>query len=288
MWPFIKNILAFSLIVLTFILVNFWWNQDRLEPDLDMEATTLIAGDSHLMTALNPAKFDRGDNICSGAEPYVMTYYKLKEIIRANPQINHILLGFSYHNLSAYQDIKIHGPRAKSQFERYYPMLPMDLPDKVEVSSSKYYHTFLKELGLFPNLKDYNFIEGFRKFEPNLEKSEVEKTIDKHFYTHGEYVGISRYAAAFLDSIQHLTTQHQIDLTLVGAPLHYEYSEKVPEEIKTLYSELKEKYRARGINVLDHQQAAYPDAFFKDHDHLSSKGAEVFTEEILKTLKSSE
>ena len=57
------------------------------------------------MTSLNPKLLYNTINISQGAEPYVLTYWKLKEILMLN-KIDTLILGFAPHNISEYNDKK--------------------------------------------------------------------------------------------------------------------------------------------------------------------------------------
>ena len=280
MASFIKNITLFCGLVGLFFTINFMINYHRLTDPAKLEGSILIMGDSHLKTALDPSVLPESSNVCSGAESYVMTFYKLKKLIRENPQINEIFLSFSYNNFSAYQELRLNGSKAKSQFIRYYEILPFDLPEQIEINDSKFYHTYIRELALYPNYFESKYLGGFEKHEPGIERSDLTETINKHYYPEGEFVGISTYARAYLDSIAQFTKSKEILLTLVAAPLHDAYREKVPTEIQAHYSEVKSAMEEQGIPVLDFIDLPLDDVFFKDYDHLNYEGAKQFTARI--------
>jgi len=280
----LKSILIFCSLMAGYLAINLLINFHRLTDPISLEGNVLIVGDSHLNTSLNPDQFASASNICMGGEAYILTFYKLKKAIEDNGQIDHVLCGFSYNNFSAYRDARLTGEKSKSQFSKYYPVLPLDLPEKIVVNETKFYHTFLRELTLYPNFSPPPYLGGFVKYPYELDKANLKETIRKHYYTNGPFIGISPYTEQFLDSIVSFTTEKNIELTLVSAPLHREYRSRIPEEIKTAFNKTKLRMTRKGILVLDFLDISYNDTLFKDYDHLNYEGAQIFTELIKKEI----
>ena len=278
---FLQTALIFTGLLAAFFGANILINIHRLTEPAVVNGTTLIMGDSHLKTSVDPTLFPSASNICSGAEPYPMTFYKLQKYLKDNPKTKEILLGFSYNNLGGYQNQKLNGTNAKSQFIRYYEIMPLDLPKRIEVNESKFYHTYVRELAMYPNFFESKFLGGFDKLKAGLERADLTMTINKHFYQDGEFAGISDYSATYLDSIISLTKAHDLTLTIISPPLHKSYIQKVPIEIKDHFEVIKSHIEAQQIRVLDFTYQSYPDSLFKDYDHLSYKGAREFTKDLL-------
>ena len=281
MRQFINKTVVFSGLLAAFFGTNVLINIHRLFDPVILRTTTLIMGDSHLKTSVDPTLLPNASNVCSGAEPYAVTYYKLQKYLKDNPQIEEIILGFSYNNLGGGQDRRLNGRNAKSQFIRYYEILPIDLPKRVEVNESKFYHTYIRELAMYPNFFESKFLGGFEKHKPGLEKADLTATINKHFYPDGQFAGLSKYAELYLDSIINLTKTRKLELIVVSPPLHKSYIQQVPLEIKDYFGVVKSNIEAQDIRVLDFIDLPYPDSLFKDYDHLSYNGAREFTLDIL-------
>lgn len=263
--------------VALYLALNFLFNRHRLTDPITVQGTTLIMGDSHLRTAVDPELLTNTSNICRGAEPYVMTYFKLKRILQDNSQIERVILGFSYNSFSGYQDIRLTGTKAGSQFSRYYEVLPLSLLDQIDISKSKFYQTYVGELALYPNFSERFNLGGFQKHEPGIDKANLMETINKHFYPTGEFIGTSNHAKIYLDSIVHLTKDEDISLILLAAPLHAAYRERVPAEIKDYFTSVKLDMKKQGVLVLDFLDRPTEDVEFKDYDHLCYLGAKEFT-----------
>ncbi len=274
---FIKSIVIFCFLIGTYCSINLLINIHRLSDPVILTGRTLIMGDSHLRTSVDPEILPSSSNVCSGAESYIMTYYKLIKLLNDNPQINRVFLAFSYNNFSAYQDLRLIGSQSKSQFIRYYEILPIDFPNKLDVNKSKFYNTYISELALYPNFFESKYLGGFKRHEPGLQRADLMETINKHYYPEGDFVGISKYAEPYLDSIIQLTKRKKIQLNLLAAPLHSAYRDKVPEEIKDYFQEVKSKLKEEQISVLDFIDEPFADSLFKDYDHLSYEGSQLFT-----------
>jgi hypothetical protein len=277
---FVVTTTVFLLLVLTWLFSNWLWNNSQHSRPLNVDATTLIVGDSHLMSALIPGRMENTENVCAGAESYLMTYYKLIRVLNDNPQVNQVLLGFSYNNFSTYQDDRITGDRAKSQFNRYYPVLPLRLVKYVPMNRTKFVHTYVQKMMLYPNKDVFPYRGGFQSHEPGIHMADVRKTINKHFFPDGKASGISFQSSAYLDSIISLCDQRNVNLVLVSAPVHQFYAEEVPLHIKVFYERKYEELLDRDVPVLHYINKSMRNGNFKDFDHLAFSGAEQFTEII--------
>ena len=80
----------------------------------------MIVGDSHAAHALNPDLFISALNLSQGAEPYIITYWKLKATLDdVDPDT--LIIGFNHYNISGVNDLKFFDDRLSSKmFERSY------------------------------------------------------------------------------------------------------------------------------------------------------------------------
>ena len=74
--------------------------------DLHLTSSTLIMGDSRTQYSLDPHLFPSANNISQTAEPYFLTYWKLKALIDLH-EIDTVILGFAHQNISAFNDRKL-------------------------------------------------------------------------------------------------------------------------------------------------------------------------------------
>lgn len=64
------------------------------------ENNTFIFGDSHSLCAFSDSIISNSLNLSKNSENYFHTYYKIKKIIKENPQIKKIILNYSHSNIS--------------------------------------------------------------------------------------------------------------------------------------------------------------------------------------------
>lgn len=286
MIKFLKSVVNFSLVLLTWMTINFIFNYYQLNRPVKIDADTLIIGDSHLRFGLDPELIPSSENVCIGAEPLLITHYKLKRILSDNPDIKTVLLGYSYNNFSAYQDEKLYGNRAKSQYNKYYSVLPLSLPNYTHLNEVKFYHTYVEKMLLYPNFKPWPFMGEHDKMKPNLENANLDAIMKRHYYIDDEVADISTISGQYLDSIISLTLDRKVKLFLISTPLRPEYIENTPDHIVNYWDEKTMDLRDKGVNILDYSKLDYPADHFHDHDHLSIIGTEKFSKEVLEKIAS--
>ncbi|MCC7050394.1 MAG: hypothetical protein IT239_01265, partial [Bacteroidia bacterium] len=163
---FIKKCLWFFAFASMILLVNFFINRQFIKKIPVINTTTLIAGDSRVMTAINPKLFSSAINIAQNSESYLITYYKLKYLLPKNEKIKQVIIGFSYPSFSGYMDSLYSNDIATADiFSRIYPIItPKQLfPLKVDVW--KYYSVYLKNNLLYPKVNQYPFMGSFTELK---------------------------------------------------------------------------------------------------------------------------
>ena len=115
----------------------------------------LIIGDSHPSRAVNPEILENAINVCQSAEPYIITFWKLKKII-TQVQPEKVIIGFSPHNISNFNDLKFNNERWRLEmFKRSYLIEEFKLTNKITIDFKQYYIFLFKQLFLFPKKKSY-------------------------------------------------------------------------------------------------------------------------------------
>lgn len=245
----------------------------------------LIAGDSHPMTSLNPELFESANNISQSAEPYVITFWKLKKIF-AEARPDTLLLGFAPHNFSGFNDQKFSDRLwADVLFKRIYPISNFEsIRGKIDIDYTNLYRSIWKQISFYPRLAHGNYIGKF-DFRKAGKISNAQRLIDDHFYYNNKEAGVSRLSINYLDSISHLCNQYQVNLVLVNNPVHKSYLNSIPKINRNVYQELKSKWSSK-VLIIDKTASHYPDSLFFNADHLNGAGAERFTREVKAIIKS--
>lgn len=255
-------------------------------PPVLEEARIIIAGDSRIMTAIDPEKIDSSVNIAQNSESYVITYHKLKLILENNDNVEQILLGFSYPSFSAYLDGIFEDDIATADvLNRIYPIMSLDDFTALDVDEEKYYQVLFKNLFVYPHTNHQKYIGSFSKLEYGLDRADLDAVLLRHYYDEdSNNIGISQVAERYLDSIILLAEEEEVELILVNVPLQKDYLEKVPENFRDYYEKVKEECISEGIEVLDYADLPMDDRYFKDYNHLDYEGATYFTEIIKEEL----
>lgn len=247
------------------------------------DCNVLIAGDSHPEKALIPKFFFSAINISQDAEPYYVTYWKLQKYLSRNTT-DTLLLGFSFHNLSSFNDKKLTDKYwSDEMFKRIYSIKDLSSVHDIEIDKNEFNKIRFKNMCLYPCFQPFNFIGGYSNSNySNL--SEPDTVIKRHYFYNGNETQVSDISIKYLDSIISLCKEKNIRLIAICTPMHYSYINKIPEKFKSSYELEKEKLKKDGVVVLDFSQQNYKDDFYLNPDHLNKKGAENFSAQIAKIL----
>lgn len=288
MTKFITRILIYTGIVIAIMAGNYLFNKNYVNrpPDIE-EAKIVIAGDSRMMTSIDPEKIDSSVNIAQNSESYVITYHKLKRVLEHNESVEQIVLGFSYPSFSAYLDGIFNGDIATTDvLTRIYPLMSLEDFTVLEVDEEKYYQVLFKNLFVYPHINHQKYMGGFSRLEYGLDKADLESVILRHYYDEdSNNIGISPVAEKYLDSIILLAEEEEVELILVNVPLQEDYLEQIPENFRKYYEEVKQECISEGVEVLDYGDLPMEDRYFKDYNHLDYEGATYFTSIIKQELE---
>jgi hypothetical protein len=252
----------------------------------------LIAGDSHPLKALNAKLFYSAENVSQPAEPLVVTYWKLKYMLQ-RIKVDTLLIGFSYHNFSAFNDIKFKDDHyAVEMFKRIYAIQNFKEIENLPIDYVKFYKIYFQNMCLYPKRDHFNFYPIGNHFnigdttdKAKSFKADSETAINRHYFYNKKEAGVSETSIAFLDSLIDISRKKKITLILVGTPLHESYYNKIPNYIMNKYNYKKAGLIKEGIYIIDFTHQFSDDKYYLNSDHLNAKGATKFTKEIIDVLK---
>ena len=283
---FLKRLFLFTLILIGYLGVNYLINTTIISfQKSDLKITNIIiAGDSHPQKSINPKMFNSATSITQTAEPYVSTFWKLKYLLQ-DIQIDTLILGFSHHNLSAFNDLKFTNKTWSSEmYNRTYLTENFKLLNSKLYDINAFYKTYFINMCIYPNTKHFKFMGGYENFDLN-KIEDYNKAIKRHYFINEQPAGISETAIAYLDSIANYCNYNKIALILTSSPVHQEYSKRVPEYIVDRYEKEKERLKKQHIQILDFTNAKYKDEYFLNSDHLNAEGSLKFTTQLIKLFK---
>jgi hypothetical protein len=286
MQKFLSKVIIFMMFPILYfganMMINYLFYTNQPIPVI--KTNILIAGDSHPQKSLNPEYFNNAQNISQPAEPYVLTYWKLKNIFHSYIP-DTLIIGFAPHNISEFNDLKFSNENWSSEmFKRSYPIEQFDkISNKIPIDFTTFYKTLWKQTAFYPKKNHINYIGSYSNSKKN-DISDSLTSVQRHYYLNGIELGVSELAVNYLDSIVELCDSRKIELIIVSNPVHKQYLKKIPVKIMEKYIELTKKYNVN-YTVFDKTTDRYPDSLFLNSDHLNEKGAKKFTEELIEYLK---
>ncbi|UII24844.1 hypothetical protein LVD15_16205 [Fulvivirga maritima] len=245
----------------------------------------LIVGDSHTQKSLNPKLLGSAQNISQPAEPYVLTFWKLKQIFKSYKP-DTLILGFAHHNISLFYDLKFSDRNwAPEMFRRSYTMQRYnDIDCCVKIDYNLYYQTLFHQIGFYPKTDHVQYIGKYSNSNKN-KVNDWKIAANRHFYyENGSSYETSTIMLNYLDSIVNFTLENNVKLIMVSNPLDTNYRNQIPHDIDKVYEQLKFYYGKKAI-IYDKSNDSYPDTYFLNADHLNSRGAEMFTKGLIEYLK---
>ena len=283
---FLKEVFFFLSIPLVYFsvmgLVNYQ-NAKNQKPILK-NSRVIFMGDSHMQAALNPEDWKGSINMAQSAEPYVLTYWKLKEFIKYN-KIDTVFLSLSYHNLSGFNDLKFSHPRWSAEmFKRSYLMPELKTFNEIPIDYSTFYRVLWKQYCVFPKKKHINYLGNFTPHK-KTDFSRVPLALTRHFKNDKVNYNFSEVNIGYLNKIIALADSNNVKLIVICPPLHKVYTDEVPQKFIYGFNDLVKKTKAKGVIVLNYGNLSLNDKYFKDGDHLNLEGSKKLYDEIRKDLK---
>ncbi len=312
MKAFLNRILIFALLLSVVLIIaasiyGYLRNQflDAENLKLNTTVTTLIIGDSHAETALDDKLIPDSKNIAFHAEHYLFTYFKLKKMLEANPQITKVILSYGPHNLSQGADVTLFSlGRNSRSFARYFMLLDAEGVDDVYSPTQNWRINYLKWklkipfqlkleakllvkalLGDKIALNDFPFIGKFYA-SGNHVFHDVNEPINGHYFNKGKQLKKSNLALKYLYKIIELCEVNNVKLILINTPLHKEYRNRIPEYFTKLYAntslEITSKHTS--VQIVDYSEQILPDSVFGDYHHVNAMGAKIVSKKLIQDL----
>lgn len=315
-----KIIFLFSIGIITvalFAYLRSFYDIDRWKHlfHLDEDVETLIIGDSHLMTALDPDIIKKSRNICATNENYIFTYLKLKHFLYRNPQINTVVIGFSYHNVSKmYGEMYLyHDATEKEIYRRYFILLDESAKSEIKKFRKNFIIAYLKYNLGFPiqiysdkfvfkyllrrnlTLTDFQFVGGYYNSDLyNVNIADVKERIKKYYYDENMmYQGKTILDIEYLHRILNICEKKGIRIFLYNSPVLPVYKNLIPigniVDFESVKSEILSKYKH--AEYINHSDFEIEERNFGDGDHVNTKGAKIVSNvigEIINNFKRNE
>lgn len=291
---FLPRLLAFLSIatvgcVLLFAAVVMLNRQAVTSCRLGDGVDSVIIGDSHTAWAINDAGIDGLRNVSLNAEGYKYTYEKLKYLVKAEPGIKRIFLGFSYHNLSGYYDEYIYGKTFSNFVERYLPILTLkdyaDLLARNPLQAPDFVLRIFRH-GFSPGIKSTCLLYGRFAEVPMVQvfdRAAMERRLTEQYKNNGRLWPESASNIEYLGKIIRLSQDYSLDLVMLNTPLHPEYRKRIPAEYVYSYEQYLAEHRLRSFDFSDLKLA--DEHFLPDGDHVNYSGAVLVSRRFQEYLR---
>jgi len=274
---------------------------------LGAEVNTLMVGDSHTMSSLNPEFVHNSANISLAQENYYLLFYKIKIFLLNNSQLKNIIIGFSNHNISnSYFESTIYEKdRTKEVLDMYYPLMDHEGRKIIRAINAPYIENYMKyNLGIpikiykdnlyIKNIfdieitkEDYVFFGNYYDSNKNnLDQEKTRITSLTHYYSDGKYSGKSTISINYLIKIIEICRNNGKNVYLYKSPLHTIYKNKIPSssinDYNALVGQLMNRYK--DIVFIDYSDIQLPNNYYGDGNHVNSSGAKIISLRINKIL----
>ncbi len=275
MKQFLINILFFSLVLISvfsgvFIFSKFIFSYS-FHYQIPKEKNILLLGDSHVECAINDSILSQSYNLAQSGTSYFYSYLKLREILKFNPHIDSVCLGYSYHNLFKEwfsQDKYIEKIRI------YLPL--MGYKDIVDLFIANPGATIYNlPIAIFDNFlllikgNRYN-IGGHLRLGRNdiSELGNLEDEMNRNLI-------ISEYESKYLIAIYNLCKEHNINLILLSTPIHPTLEIKF-NKYKSKFYQFKNRYLTNA-HLLNHSTFYIMNIGWGDMHHLNGNGSLIYS-----------
>jgi hypothetical protein len=261
------------------------------------QVDTLAVGDSHMASGFDPRFFSGSFNFALHGETYVYNYYKLKRVLKNNPQIRVVLLPLDFHSFSSW--------RADRALRDYYWVRYVNYPELGWLSREPlpYIGKYIRGR-FFPYLGESSALlgssvpdeEGRRGQRPetvqgyviktgNYNKNREEQAVRRvrlHFAQNRVFDDL---LARYFRKILELCAARGAELVLVKFPVSEPYYRLASRRAAKadVYRRAEEIIRPyRNVRILDFQTSFFDRdrELFDDPDHLNEAGAKILTLEI--------
>ncbi|WP_430936212.1 hypothetical protein [Saccharicrinis sp. 156] len=296
---FFSKILKLCIIIAVLCSISFYFN-DRLIKEYSYQCAdsteVLLTGSSLTSWGLDPALIKNSENISQRAEPNIINYFKLREILKQDNSINKIVISTGLQEMNFKGNV-FYGKKSVSSemFSRLVSLREVVLPKELtvlNVDRLNYMEVFIR-YRIFPHFnyikrwlrgaekkgdsKDLVHSRGFVNGEGSkystYNKKEYGSFIAEHFNS-GDFN--SRYNdinISYIDSIGELCEEKDIELILLAFPIRQEVYRLIPD----CYHEYYENFKSNVIEKNNYKFIDYAhlgdSTWFMDYVHLNWKGA---------------
>jgi hypothetical protein len=287
---FIIRLLILSGILLLILSLFFGFyrfhiNKFKLDENIDI----IISGDSHTQSSVNDSILNHSVNVSQSSEPYLYSYNIIKFLVKKNPQIKTVILGYSFNNLTESYDGVIYDEEwTKLNYPKYLPMLDAESyrllisgnAKGILKSAPNICSTTLNVLIKPSVISSYPFLGHFYGSpHSNMNDSTIKKAIFRHYMKNSGEQEFSDIQGEYLRKIVQFCNSRQIRIILLNTPVNKRYYDKIPAKFISKYYSMANELKQQAV-LFDLHDYHLADSCFGDGDHLNIFGAEILSKKL--------
>ena len=288
LYIFLKRLVSFlfPILLVTVVLFSISRYLSSRSLNIEDEILVLICWDSHTKSAINDSVLSSSINISLTSQPFFYTYSILVPLLAENPQIQTVLLGYSFHSLVPIIDVLLfdseRAQKACLDREAYLSVVSLSYvlqlvrADGIQILGLSSIKQILKSIRR-SSIHNLSFIGSYYPSTgQNLTEENVEAAIERHYLNESSDVnyGIALYQVDYLYKIDELCKNSDIELFLVNTPISSQYYEAIPKSLIENYYYIASTVDA---TLLDFHDFSLSDSCYGDSDHLNFYGATEFS-----------
>ncbi len=285
---FLKRLVSFLFPILIVIVVLFFIARYLSPRGLNVEdkVSVLICGDSHTKSAINDSVLSSSINISLTSQPFFYTYSILIPLLARNPEMQTVLLGYSFHSLSPIMDSILFDSELAQEncLERESYLSIMSLTYVCQLVRTNGIQILgissIKQIWKSIHSTDIHDLAFIGSYYPstgqNLTDENVDAAIKRHYFNESTDINnsIAVYQVDYLYKIADLCNANDVELFLVNTPISSQYYEAIPKIYLENYYYIASTVDA---TLLDFHDFSLPDSCYGDSDHLNYYGATEFS-----------
>lgn len=262
-----------------------WYVRENFK--LNIQSTTLILGNSHPECALDDGGSLAFKNLARSAEPLYYTRFKLKWLLKWNPQIKRVFVELSENQLESrmgdwiWSDESIHRHAVS-----LYPYL--SLKHHYESFRKKHFYYLFDLLVAMKRSISGALLGDDRLFFEHLDWGGFEAHEGNHMTVQQQRNQNDKQESLMpnadnlsaLQEIVELAKEFGVEIKFIRCPYHPRAKVNFEKSYREFFNDHPEWF------LLDFRDFALPEDCFFDEYHLNAKGAAVFTQHFNKMLLS--
>lgn len=273
---------------------------------LSDSATVLITGSSIMSSGINPVYLNNAENIAHAAEPFYVSYYKIKDACSQKKNIDKVVISYSLPELNMRKDNFFDGD-APITIELFERMSYLDGGYSLRnfrafnIDYFRYVESFIRNR-VFPNYfywghaikGDYNRCEAphIGDFIPTGSTHQIDEVInfekwcERFFSTNNGRCDFANVDNHYIDSIVSYCNAKDLNLILISMPVRSKLYEMIPSGYINYHDSVMNSLRLQSnVTVMD-EVHLLQNEYFMDYIHLNEHGARKVTAKLAQVIDS--